>query len=203
MVTENSEPIADGEPIQPDTAQATGESTGRTYTEAEVNQMMGKTRRAAERDERGKFADYGTLKERAARADELEQAQLTEKERLEARVEQAEKNSQAADQRIAEALISSAVQVQAGQMGIVDPEAAFLLVDRSNIRYTPEAGVAGVEDALTQLLETKPYLKGTNNRTPNINPEGSHPDTPVRLTADQRDAAQMLGMTEEQYAKGI
>ena len=202
MVTDNPEPIADGEPIQPDTAQATGESTGRTYTEAEVNQMMGKTRRAAERDERGKFADYGTLKERAARADELEQAQLTEKERLEARVEQAEKNSQAADQRISEALISSAVQVQAGQMGIVDPEAAFLLVDRSGIRYTPEAGVSGVEDALTQLLETKPYLKGTN-RTPNINPEGSHPDTPVRLTADQRDAAQMLGMTEEQYAKGI
>ena len=87
-------------------------------------------------------------------------------------------------------------------MGIVDPEAAFLLVDRSNIRYTPESGVAGVEDALTQLLENKPYLRATN-RTPNINPEGSTPDSPVRLTADQRDAAAMLGMTEEQYSKGI
>jgi len=160
--------------------------------------MMGKTRR----EERGKFSDYGTLKERAAKADELEQAQLTEKERLEARVEQAEKQAQAADQRIAEALISTAIQVQAGQMGVVDPEAASLLIDRSNVRYSAEAGVSGVEDALTQLLENKPYLKATN-RTPNINPEGGQPDNPVRLTAAQREAAKYLGMTEEQYSKGL
>ena len=170
----------------------------RTYTQEQVNQMMGKTRR----EERGKFSDYGTLKERAAKADELEQAQLTEKERLEARVEQAEKQAQAADQRIAEALISTAIQVQAGQMGVVDPEAASLLIDRSNVRYSAEAGVSGVEDALTQLLENKPYLKATN-RTPNINPEGGQPDNPVRLTAAQREAAKYLGMTEEQYSKGL
>ena len=200
MVTDNTEPIAEGEPTQPvEGAPPTGESTAEpTYTQEQVNQMMGKTRR----EERGKYSDYGTLKERAAKADELEQAQLTEKERLEARVEQAEKNAQAADQRITEAMISSAIQVQAGQMGIIDPEAAFLLVDRTNIRYTAEAGTTGVEDALTQLLETKPYLKATN-RTPNINPEGNQPDAPVRLTAEQREAAQMMGMTEEQYAKGI
>ena len=200
MVTENTEPTAEGEPTQPvEAATPTGESTAEpTYTQEQVNQMMGKTRR----EERGKFSDYGTLKERAAKADELEQAQLTEKERLEARVEQAEKQAQAADQRIAEALISTAIQVQAGQMGVVDPEAASLLIDRSNVRYSAEAGVSGVEDALTQLLENKPYLKATN-RTPNINPEGGQPDNPVRLTADQREAAKYLGMSEEQYSKGL
>ena len=200
MVTNNTEPIAEGEPTQPvEAVQPTDESlAAKSYTQDEVNQIMGKTRR----EERGKFSDYGTLKERAAKADELEQAQLTEKERLEARVEQAEKNSQAADQRITEAMIATAVQVQAGQMGIVDPEAAFLLVDRTNIRYTAETGVAGVADALTQLLESKPYLKGPN-RTPNINPEGSQADAPVRLTAEQREAAKYLGMTEDQYAKGL
>ena len=200
MVTENTEPTAEGEPTQPvEAATPTGESTAEpTYTQEQVNQMMGKTRR----EERGKFSDYGTLKERAAKADELEQAQLTEKERLEARVEQAEKQAQAADQRIAEALISTAIQVQAGQMGVVDPEAASLLIDRSNVRYSAEAGVSGVEDALTQLLENKPYLKATN-RTPNINPEGGQPDNPVRLTAAQREAAKYLGMTEEQYSKGL
>jgi len=200
MVTENTEPTVEGEPTQPvEAATPTGESTAEpTYTQEQVNQMMGKTRR----EERGKFSDYGTLKERAAKADELEQAQLTEKERLEARVEQAEKQAQAADQRIAEALISTAIQVQAGQMGVVDPEAASLLIDRSNVRYSAEAGVSGVEDALTQLLENKPYLKATN-RTPNINPEGGQPDNPVRLTAAQREAAKYLGMTEEQYSKGL
>ena len=157
MVTNNTEPVADGEPTQPAeaTQPAVESSAEPTYTQEQVNQMMGKTRR----ETRDKFSDYETLKERAAKADELEQAQLTEKERLEARVEQAEKNAQAADQRISEAMIATAVQVQASQMGIVDPEAAFLLVDRTNIRYTAEAGVSGVEDALTQLLETKPYLK--------------------------------------------
>ncbi len=200
MVTENTEPMAEGEPTQPvEAAPPTGESTAEpTYTQEQVNQMMGKTRR----EERGKFADYGTLKERAAKADELEQAQLTEKERLEARVEQAEKQAQAADQRIAETLISTAIQVQAGQMGVVDPEAASLLIDRSNVRYSAEDGVSGVEDALTQLLENKPYLKATN-RTPNINPEGGQPDTSVRLTAEQREAARYLGMSEEQYSKGL
>lgn len=200
MVTNNTEPTAEGEPTQPvEAVQPEVESTAaKSYTQEEVNQMMGKTRR----ETRDKFSDYETLKERAAKADELEQAQLTEKERLEARVEQAEKNAQAADQRITEAMIATAVQVQAGQMGIVDPEAAFLLVDRANIRYTAEAGVSGVEDALTQLLEKKPYLKGPV-RAPNINPEGGQADAPVRLTAEQRDAAKYLGMTEEQYAKGI
>ena len=200
MVTDNTEPIAEGEPTQPvEAVQPEVESTAaKSYTQEEVNQMMCKTRR----ETRDKFSDYETLKERAAKADELEQAQLTEKERLEARVEQAEKNAQAADQRITEAMIATAVQVQAGQMGIVDPEAAFLLVDRANIRYTAEAGVSGVEDALTQLLEKKPYLKGPV-RAPNINPEGGQADAPVRLTAEQRDAAKYLGMTEEQYAKGI
>ena len=200
MGTNNTEPTAEGEPTQPvEAVQPEVESTAaKSYTQEEVNQMMGKTRR----ETRDKFSDYETLKERAAKADELEQAQLTEKERLEARVEQAEKNAQAADQRITEAMIATAVQVQAGQMGIVDPEAAFLLVDRANIRYTAEAGVSGVEDALTQLLEKKPYLKGPV-RAPNINPEGGQADAPVRLTAEQRDAAKYLGMTEEQYAKGI
>ena len=200
MVTENTEPTAEGAPIRPtEAATPTGESTAEpTYTQEQVNQMMGKTRR----EERGKFSDYGTLKDRAAKADELEQAQLTEKERLEARVEQAEKQAQAADQRIAETLISTAIQVQAGQMGVVDPEAASLLIDRSNVRYSAENGVSGVEDALTQLLESKPYLKPTN-RSPNINPEGGQPDNPVRLTAAQREAAKYLGMTEEQYSKGL
>ena len=200
MVTNNTEPTAEGEPTQPvEAVQPEVESTAaKSYTQEEVNQMMGKTRR----ETRDKFSDYETLKERAAKADELEQAQLTEKERLEARVEQAEKNAQAADQRITEAMIATAVQVQAGQMGIVDPEAAFLLVDRANIRYTADAGFSGVEDALTQLLEKKPYLKGPV-RAPNINPEGGQADAPVRLTAEQRDAAKYLGMTEEQYAKGI
>ena len=200
MVTNNTEPTAEGEPTQPvEAVQPEVESTAaKSYTQEEVNQMMGKTRR----ETRDKFSDYETLKERAAQADELEQAHLSVKERLEARVEQAEKNAQAADQRITEAMIATAVQVQAGQMGIVDPEAAFLLVDRANIRYTAEAGVSGVEDALTQLLEKKPYLKGPV-RAPNINPEGGQADAPVRLTAEQRDAAKYLGMTEEQYAKGI
>ena len=200
MVTNNTEPVADGEPTQPAeaTQPAVESSAEPTYTQEQVNQMMGKTRR----ETRDKFSDYETLNARAANAHELVQAQLTQNARLEARVEQAEKNAQAADQRISEAMIATAVQVQASQMGIVDPEAAFLLVDRTNIRYTAEAGVTGVEDALTQLLETKPYLKSAN-RTPNLNPEGNQPDAAVRLTSEQRDAAKYLGMTEEQYAKGL
>ena len=101
------------------------------------------------------------------------------------------------------ALISSEVKVKAVQLGIVDPDAAYLLLDKVNVKYDAKDGVTGVEDALTQLLEDKPYLKGVAGRIPNINPEGGQAAPALRLTADQQEAARLMGMTEEEYSQGI
>ena len=202
MTTENTAPTGDeaNQAAPPATQpEPEGESQQRTFTQDDVNRIQAQTRR----DVRNQFADYGQLKDRAAKADELEQAQLTEKEKLEVRVAEAERKIASAADQIAAAMIASEVKVRAAQLGIIDPDAALLLADRTNIRYSDEGGVTGVDAALTQLLEDKPYLKGTLNRVPNLNPQSGEPAPTVRLSVDQREAARLMGLTEEAYARRL
>ena len=194
---EGGTPQATEVEAQPATPPA--ETNTQRFTQEEVNRMVGQARREV----RGQFSDYSDLKTRAARADELEQAQLTEAERLTQRATEAAKQSAEANVQLTNALISSEVKVKAVQWGIVDPDAAYLLLDKRNVKYDANDGVTGVEDALTQLLEDKPYLKGAAGRIPNINPEGGQAAPTLRLTADQQEAAKLMGMTEEEYSKGL
>ncbi|ANS02772.1 scaffold protein [uncultured Mediterranean phage uvDeep-CGR0-KM14-C182] len=202
MVSENTAPtgdeVAQAVPPagQPDPE---GEGQQRTFTQEDVNRLQAQTRKEV----RNQFADYGQLKDRAARADELEQAQLTEQEKLEARAAEAERKAASAADQISAAMIASEVKVRASQLGIIDPDAALLLVDRANVRYSEEDGVTGVDAALTQLMEDKPYLKGQSNRAPNLNPQSGEPAPTLRLTEGQREAARLMGMTDEEYAQGI
>ena len=200
MVTENTEPTEDGAQTQQVEAVivSTESPADKTFTQDEVNRMMGQARR----DARSQFSDYSELKSRAAKADELEQANLTEAERLEARVSDAEKRATDAQGQVSSAMIASEVKVRATQMGIVDPDAAFLLLNKKNVAYNATDGVSGVDDALAQLLEDKPYLRA-GNRTPNINPETGQAAPPVRLTVDQREAARLMNLTDEEYSQGL
>jgi len=205
MVTENTGPtedLAQTEPAEVDqtTAEQTPATDNLQFTseqQAYIDRINSRTRR----DERNKFKDYNDLKARAARADELEQAQLTGAEKMEARAIEAEKKVTDAQQQVANAMIASQVKVRASQMGVVDPDAAFVLLDRTNVQYV-DGAVTGVDDAIASLLEDKPYLRGTN-RTPNINPESGQPVQAVRLTDLQLEAARMMGLTAEEYAQGL
>ncbi len=202
MVTENTAPQEDTAPTQPVEVESTtaepSPAPEQTFTQEQVNRMQAQTKR----ETRAQFADYNDLKARAARADELEQEKLTEAERMEARAIDAEKRAADAQQQVASAMIASEVKVRASAMGVVDPDAAFVLLDRSNVRYDAEGGVTGVDEALESLLEAKPYLRGTT-RTPNLNPESGQPVTPVRLSPEQREAAQLMGLSEEEYSQGL
>ena len=201
MTTDNANFPEEGAEPQAETTTATeavATDAQRTFSQDEVNQMMAKTRR----ETRSQFGDYNQLKERAQKADELEQAQMSEAQKMEQRAIDAEKRASEAQQQIASAMISAEVKVRASQMGIIDPDAAFLLLDQSNVNYSIESGVSGVDEALTLLLESKPYLKSAN-RIPNINPESGAMAPVLRLSEDQREAARLMGMTEEDYARGL
>ena len=206
MVTENTETTGDevsqAARIAEVAATSAEPSTPMQFTpeqQAQINRMMAQTKR----ETRQQFADYSQLQERAAKADELEQAQLTEVERIQQRAADAEKAVVDANSKLADALIASEVKVKAVQLGIIDPDAAYLLMDKTGIQYDAKQGVAGVDEALTQLLESKPYLKGQPNRAPNLNPQSGEPAPTLRLSEDQREAARLMGMTEEDYALGI
>ena len=201
MVTENTESIGD-EAVQPTPAiepELASEGQQRTFSQEEMNRIQAQTRKEV----RNQFSDYGQLKERAAKADELEQAQLSEAEKLEARALEAERKAATAAEQISTAMIASDVKVRAAQLGIIDPDAALLLVDRQNVRYSEDSGVTGFEEALTQLLTDKPYLKGAPNRAPNLNPQAGEVAPALRLSEDQREAARLMGMTDEEYALGL
>ena len=202
MVTENTAPTGDeaNQAAPPaNQPEPDGEGQQRTFSQEEMNRIQAQTRREV----RNQYADYNQLKDRAAKADELEQAQLSEQEKLEARAVEAERKAASAADQIAAAMIASEVKVRAAQLGIIDPDAALLLVDRANVRYSEEDGVTGVDAALTQLMEDKPYLKGGPNRAPNLNPQSGEVAPTVRLSEDQREAAKLMGMTEAEYSQGL
>jgi hypothetical protein len=202
MVTDNTEPQGEEVAQSPPTETSAPESPSqdRTFSQDDVNRIQAQTRREV----RNQFSDYNQLKDRAAKADELEQAQLSEQEKLEARAVEAERKAASAAEQISSAMIASEVKVRATQMGIIDPDAALLLVDRANVRYTDVDGVTGVEAALTQLVEDKPYLKGSSaNRAPNLNPQSGDLAPSLRLSDDQREAARLMGMSDEEYSQGL
>jgi phage I-like protein len=171
----------------------------RTFTQEELNRITGQ--RVAE--ERAKYGDVEALRLRAAKADELEQAQLTEKERLEVRLAEQQKTNLDALGRISSMAIQSDIKVRASQMGIIDPDAAVALIDRGSVAYSEESGVTGVEMALEALIVSKPYLKGVA-AAPNLNAGNRQAAAPpIALTAEQREAAKLLNLPEDDYMKGL
>ena len=198
-IPEGKEPEGAQEPKPEGQVPIPASESGKSFTQEEINQMMGRVRS----EERAKYSDYSRLKERAQKADELEAANLSEKEKLERKVAEADRRAIDADARIADTAIRAEVRMRAVQKGIVDPDAAYALIDRTDIAYSDDEGVTGVDAALDTLLTNKSYLKAPNAVAPNLNPEGVPAQAPVKLTDAQREAAKRHGVKEEDYAKYI
>ncbi len=67
------------------------------------------------------------------------------------------------DRRLKEAddrLISAEIREVGAQLGLIDTEAAFALMDKSDIHIGDDGSVSGVRESLQALLRHKPYLAG-------------------------------------------
>jgi len=174
-------------------------------TQEQANAMAA----AARREEAAKAmpdSELEELKAKAAKADELERANMTETERLQKELATEQQSKARLEGTIADVMISADVKTKAVMAGIIDPEAALALIDRGKVRYTPEEGVTGTDEALTNLVAAKPYLKGTpaSNPAPNMNRGPGDPaNTPVPLTEAQRATAQRMGIPEDKYAESL
>lgn len=187
------------EPVSEPVVTAPVTEPAKTFSQEEVNALMGKVRQ----ESKAQYADYAALKERAKKADELEQAQMSATEKLELAKAKAERQAVDALAFATDTAIRSEIRMRAAQRGVVDVDAAYALVDRANISYDDEKGVTGVDEALTQLLDTKPYLRGKAGGAPNLNSGGDPAPTPPKLTDAQRATARRFGLTDEQYAKNL
>ena len=89
---------------------------------------------------------------------EREEAEKSELERLREAAQKAEAERQAALAAANERLIRAEVKAVAADLGIVDPDAAYALMDRSGVTVDDDGQVQGVKAALEALVKAKSYL---------------------------------------------
>lgn len=59
-------------------------------------------------------------------------------------------------------LVHAEIREIGGQLGLIDADAAFALMDKSGISVGDDGSVTGVREALGELIKAKPYLAGMN-----------------------------------------
>ena len=105
-------------------------------------------------------------------------------------------------------LISAEIRNVGAQLGLVDPEAAFALMDRSRVFIDDDGSVRGVRESLAELLRNKPYLASpslSTGRAGNF-PRGTDPsDYASRLAAARSSGDNSLAaaLIAEAAANGI
>lgn len=101
------------------------------------------------------------------RVKQLEEAQMSETERLQKQAQTATARAEEAEQRLKEARLRAAVEVTAARLNVVDPEAAYKLLDgMGDISFDEDGNPSAtdVENAVRKLLETRPYLGKSESR---------------------------------------
>jgi len=88
---------------------------------------------------------------------------MTEIERLKAEKEESDKKALAATNKANRTLIKAEVISQATKLNIVDPSAAFALMDLDNVTIDDNGNVKGVGVSLKALIKEKSYLVNENH----------------------------------------
>lgn len=145
--------------MQP-TAPQSGQVPAATPTVAELQAQIERER--AERQAANKEAQQMRAKLKALEDAEAKrtEATLSEQEKAIKRAEAAEARAQELEARHREITVRSAVQAAATQAGIIDPDAAYRLIDAGKITIDDSGNVNGVTEAVKALVESKPYLIG-------------------------------------------
>jgi len=141
------------------------------------------------------------------RLQELEDAQLSEQERIAKERDDLlkERTDLLASQQ--ETNLKLAVYGRQQALGIVDADLAIAALDRAAIEWQ-DGQPTNIADVLVSLLESKPILKGVPQaaHAANINAGGGQATAPApALTAAELQAAEAMGLTAAEYhaSKGV
>jgi hypothetical protein len=155
-------------------------SAERTFTQEQVDRLIGERLARAKAEPP---ADYADLKTKAAEFDKLQEAQKTELEKLQERAVQAEQQAaqikQVADQRLLEA----AVLAEATRQKAIKPEHLHRLLDMDSVTVGDDGQVTGVQGAVKAFLDANPEYVGT--RAPGSADQGARGDGKSQLSRDQ------------------
>jgi hypothetical protein len=146
----------------------------KTYDEAYVKQL---------RDEAA--ANRRKAADAEKRLKELDDANLSEADKLKQRAEAAEKKVTDGQARIAKAEVKAA----AASAKIIDPEAAYKLV-RDDITFDKDGEPENVEALISDLVKNKPWLLGSGDGG------GGNPTNPQKGRPMTKEAAAELARTD-------
>lgn len=155
--------------------------------QAELDRVVG-ARLARERE---KYADYETLKERAAKLDEIEQQNKTEFERAQERADQLERENTSLKEAQRELRVGQIVLNEASKRDIVDPDAALKLLDRDSLTFDESGAPTNVGDLLDGLVKDKPWL--ARKGAPAGSFDGGARPAPAPDLNDEPDPKRALG----------
>ncbi len=123
--------------------------------------------RAEAAENRRKFREV----EQALR--QLEEAKLSETEKLQKRLVELEKQLAEYERERQERTLKYETMLAASRLGIVDPEAAYKLLDLAEIDFDEDGRPRNIEKALRDLLAKRPYLAGGSSGSPTNPAKGS------------------------------
>jgi hypothetical protein len=172
----------------------------RVFTQAEVNALVGHTRQ----EERGKYADYEALKDKAAKFDEAETARLSDAEKAKKDKEAADARADAAIKTANERLLKAAFIAEAAKSGAKIPADAYALAiaDGAQVSIDKDGNAIGVTEAVKALVDAGRLPMSGRPGAPGLDAGAGGQERPGRaviLTDEQKYFAKVSGMTEEQY----
>lgn len=110
---------------------------------------------------RGEAAEYRRrLRELEQVVKQYEDAKLSETERLQKRLADLEQEQLAHQQERQERIVRYETMLAASKLGIIDPDAAYRLLDLASLEYNEDGTPKNLEKALRDLTRAKPYLVG-------------------------------------------
>ncbi|MCR4338780.1 MAG: hypothetical protein NUW01_02720, partial [Gemmatimonadaceae bacterium] len=138
--------------------------------------------------------------ELAAKLKTIEDAQLSEHDKLAKRVEEYEARETAWAAEKKETALKLGVFSLQATLGVADTDLALAALDRSQVEYDDAGQPTNLQDVLTALLEAKPLLKGVTvpPASGSLNAgAGAQSGPPLQLSAEELEAANTLGMSAE------
>jgi hypothetical protein len=172
-------------PEEKTNANGGGNDQGQQFTQEQLNAIVkDRLERATAKTTSDLMAQLGIenideAKQAIEDAAKAKQAQMTELEKIQAQIADAESRAVQAEEAQAkiqaqanEALLKAAVMTKATNFN--DPMDAWAFVDRSKIKVNDSGAYDGIDEALKEVAETKPYLVKADN--------GKGPGTPTRAT---------------------
>lgn len=142
------------------------------------------------------YKDHQAMIDAAKSVKDQEAQQQSELDKLKAKADTAEQQARDAIETANNRLIRAEVKslCRDDDINIVDPDAAYALMNHTEIEIDDDGNVQGVKESLAKLVEAKPWLVVTNQQPRNV------PETP--RPAGQQSRQELISQEIEAQRAG-